>query len=85
VVRPDDTGDEVKYQVAFATREGVPVFGPELPSPALFNRDSSFRDFLLTKRKKKKELGIILCLITFFSGQRRANGARTLACVREAT
>jgi len=37
------------YRVAVCSRSGVPQFGPSLPSPPIFKKESYFRDFLLTK------------------------------------
>lgn len=38
------------YMLAFASREGVPPFGPPLPKPAIFPAEGTyFRDFLLAK------------------------------------
>lgn len=38
-----------KYKVAVTHKNGVPDFGPPLPSPSIFSKDEVFRDFLLSK------------------------------------
>lgn len=38
-----------RYNVSVAAREGVPMFGPSLPNPAVFPKSEEFREFLLTK------------------------------------
>jgi len=52
VVRPlmekSATGN-TRYQVAFASKQGVPPFGPLLSEPSIFERGPSFREFFLTK------------------------------------
>ncbi|KAM4637136.1 rap1 GTPase-activating protein 1-like [Discoglossus pictus] len=40
---------EMLYKVSITARDDVPIFGPALPNPAVFRKDSQFRDFLLTK------------------------------------
>ena len=35
------------------SEESVPLFGPPLPAPAVFDDHRAFRDFLLVKRKLK--------------------------------
>jgi len=45
VVQPE--GDQ--WRVCLANKFGVKPYAPILPEPCLFNRDSKFRDFLLTK------------------------------------
>ncbi|XP_053548987.1 rap1 GTPase-activating protein 1 [Bombina bombina] len=37
------------YKVSVTARDDVPIFGPPLPTPAVFRKDSPFREFLLTK------------------------------------
>uniref|UniRef100_A0ABM5EMF4 Rap1 GTPase-activating protein 2 isoform X2 n=2 Tax=Pogona vitticeps TaxID=103695 RepID=A0ABM5EMF4_9SAUR len=37
------------YKVSVTAREDVPSFGPSLPSPPVFQKNSEFREFLLTK------------------------------------
>mmetsp|Transcript_7317 Transcript_7317/g.22471 ORF Transcript_7317/g.22471 Transcript_7317/m.22471 type:complete len:1596 (+) Transcript_7317:2925-7712(+) len=49
VVRPEGTEAERRYRVAFVNRAGVDPYGPFLPYPAVFPKDQSARDFLLTK------------------------------------
>jgi Rap/ran-GAP/GTPase-activator protein for Ras-like GTPase len=49
VVRPEGTPDDRRYRVAFVNRAGVDPYGPFLPYPAVFPKDQSARDFLLTK------------------------------------
>ncbi|XP_077168361.1 rap1 GTPase-activating protein 2 isoform X4 [Paroedura picta] len=41
--------DNPSYKVAVTAREDVPSFGPPLPNPPLFQKNSEFREFLLTK------------------------------------
>ncbi|CAL4154570.1 unnamed protein product, partial [Meganyctiphanes norvegica] len=38
-----------RYRVSVTARSDVPFFGPNLPSSAIFNKDSNFKNFLLTK------------------------------------
>ena len=40
-----------RYRCGFASKAGVPQFGPELPEPSLFEKDEQFRNFLLSKCK----------------------------------
>ncbi|XP_029437233.1 rap1 GTPase-activating protein 1-like [Rhinatrema bivittatum] len=40
---------ETFYKVSVTARDDVPFFGPSLPNPAVFRKDSEFRDFLLAK------------------------------------
>lgn len=50
VVQPIHPNSEnTKYKVAVAAREDVSFFGPTLPHPAVFNKGTEFRNFLLTK------------------------------------
>lgn len=41
--------DHTVYKVAVTAKESVPDFGPPLPDPAVFQKGSEFRDWLLTK------------------------------------
>ena len=41
--------DHAVYKVAVTAKEPVPDFGPPLPDPAIFQKGSEFRDWLLTK------------------------------------
>uniref|UniRef100_A0A8D2LRD8 RAP1 GTPase activating protein 2 n=1 Tax=Varanus komodoensis TaxID=61221 RepID=A0A8D2LRD8_VARKO len=41
--------DNTSYKVAVTAREDVPPFGPSLPSPPVFQKNSEFREFLLAK------------------------------------
>ncbi|XP_076833425.1 rap1 GTPase-activating protein 2a isoform X3 [Brachyhypopomus gauderio] len=41
--------DHTTYKVSVTAREDVPMFGPPLPSPAVFKKGPEFREFLLTK------------------------------------
>ncbi|XP_054856946.1 rap1 GTPase-activating protein 2 isoform X4 [Eublepharis macularius] len=41
--------DNTSYKVAVTAREDVPSFGPSLPNPPVFQKNSEFREFLLTK------------------------------------
>ncbi|XP_062816520.1 rap1 GTPase-activating protein 2 isoform X3 [Anolis carolinensis] len=41
--------DNACYKVAVTAREDVPSFGPSLPNPPVFQKNSEFREFLLTK------------------------------------
>ncbi|XP_035208746.1 rap1 GTPase-activating protein 1-like isoform X1 [Stegodyphus dumicola] len=45
----DPLTPNVRYKVSVTAREGVPVFGPSLPNPAVFAKNEEFREFLLTK------------------------------------
>ncbi|XP_063289632.1 rap1 GTPase-activating protein 1-like [Pelobates fuscus] len=49
-VQPDlsPSGDTL-YKVSVTARNDVPKFGPALPSPAVFQKNQHFREFLLTK------------------------------------
>lgn len=47
VVQPLNNGEE--YKVCVTARDDVPDFGPALPSPSIFKKDSEFKDFLLVK------------------------------------
>ncbi|CAL4154568.1 unnamed protein product [Meganyctiphanes norvegica] len=38
-----------RYRVSVTARSDVPFFGPNLPRSAIFNKDSNFKNFLLTK------------------------------------
>jgi len=38
-----------KYRVSIVRRDGVPMFGPNLPSPPVFKKDQDFKNFLLDK------------------------------------
>lgn len=38
-----------KYKMAITRKNGVPDFGPPLPSPPIFSKHEVFRDFLLSK------------------------------------
>ncbi|XP_055799016.1 rap1 GTPase-activating protein 2b isoform X1 [Salvelinus fontinalis] len=40
---------QTTYKVSVTAREGVPSFGPPLPSPAVFKKGPEFREYLLTK------------------------------------
>ncbi|KAJ3410828.1 hypothetical protein HDV05_003189 [Chytridiales sp. JEL 0842] len=46
VVRPND---ENSYTLTCATKNGVPLFNPEIPDPPTFTRDAVSRDFFLHK------------------------------------
>ncbi|XP_060115466.1 rap1 GTPase-activating protein 2 [Heteronotia binoei] len=41
--------DNTSYKVAVTAREDVPSFGPSLPNPPVYQNNSEFREFLLTK------------------------------------
>ncbi|KAG8187108.1 hypothetical protein JTE90_004854 [Oedothorax gibbosus] len=45
----DPLTPNVAYKVSVTARDGVPVFGPSLPNPAVFRKNDEFREFLLTK------------------------------------
>ncbi|XP_071946129.1 uncharacterized protein [Antedon mediterranea] len=50
VVRPIEPNTaNTRYEVSVTAREDVPLFGPALPSPAIFKKGTEFREFLLTK------------------------------------
>lgn len=38
-----------RYKVSVTARNDVPLFGPALPTPAVFLRGIEFKEFLLTK------------------------------------
>uniref|UniRef100_F7BDC0 Rap-GAP domain-containing protein n=1 Tax=Monodelphis domestica TaxID=13616 RepID=F7BDC0_MONDO len=42
-------GETPSYKVSVTAREDVPLFGPPLPSPPVFQKSPEFREFLLTK------------------------------------
>jgi len=50
---PSDSLDQdvsrTRYHVSVASKEDVPLFGPPLPRPAIFEKDATFKDFLLAK------------------------------------
>jgi hypothetical protein len=48
--------------VAVTAKDGVPLFGPTLPKPAVFSVDDprSFRDFFLSKRELPSSLSPLL-------------------------
>ena len=41
--------DHTVYKVAITAKDSVPQFGPPLPDPAVFQKGSDFREWLLTK------------------------------------
>ena len=41
--------DHTVYKVAITAKDEVPNFGPPLPDPAVFQKGTDFRDWLLTK------------------------------------
>ncbi|OCT94254.1 rap1 GTPase-activating protein 2 isoform X1 [Xenopus laevis] len=47
VENPDT--DITTYKISVTAREDVPSFGPPLPNPPVFQKNSEFREFLLTK------------------------------------
>uniref|UniRef100_A0A8C5LZ27 RAP1 GTPase activating protein 2 n=1 Tax=Leptobrachium leishanense TaxID=445787 RepID=A0A8C5LZ27_9ANUR len=50
VVQVENPGtDNTTYKVSVTAREDVPSFGPPLPNPPVFQNNSEFREFLLTK------------------------------------
>jgi len=52
VIQPVETlctAGSTYYKVAIACKKGVPPFGPLLPLPAIFKKDSEFREFLFAK------------------------------------
>jgi hypothetical protein len=42
--------DKTMYRLSVSSKDGVPPFGPEIPEPAVFEKNDVFRDFLLCKR-----------------------------------
>jgi len=38
-----------QYRLSFASKDGVPLFGPLIPEPNIFEKGPRFRQFLLTK------------------------------------
>lgn len=50
VVSPTEKDGKQAYKISVISRDGVPPFGPPLPSPPIFTTEGTyFRDFLLTK------------------------------------
>lgn len=50
VVQPLDPNTSItRYKVSVTARDDVPAFGPKLPTPAIFRKDQSFKEFILTK------------------------------------
>lgn len=50
VVQPLDSNTSItRYKVSVTARDDVPEFGPKLPTPAIFRKDQSFKEFILTK------------------------------------
>lgn len=45
----DPCSPNTRYKVSVTARTGVPRFGPDLPSPAIFRKGPEFKEFLLTK------------------------------------
>ncbi|XP_065135769.2 rap1 GTPase-activating protein 1 isoform X3 [Paramisgurnus dabryanus] len=41
--------EDVLYKVSVTARDDVPFFGPALPDPAIFRKNTEFHEFLLTK------------------------------------
>lgn len=41
--------DHTVYKVAITAKDEVPTFGPALPDPAIFQKGTEFRDWLLLK------------------------------------
>jgi len=40
-----------KYRLSCGSKDGVPAFGPDIPDPAIFDKNELFRSFVLAKRK----------------------------------
>jgi RAP1 GTPase activating protein 1 len=57
------TGQIVDYRVTFASKPGVPPYGPFLPYPNIIRTDTQSREFLLTKRIS---ISLISYLFPFF-------------------
>jgi len=50
VVQPiNPCSGNTSYRVSVTARSDVPYFGPSLPNPAIFQKGSEFKEFLLTK------------------------------------
>jgi RAP1 GTPase activating protein 1 len=49
VVQPIVSQGQTKYRLGFASKHGVPPFGPLLNAPSEFSSGETFRKFLLTK------------------------------------
>ena len=50
IVQPINNGaGNTSYRVSVTARTDVPYFGPNLPSPAIFEKGTEFKEFLLTK------------------------------------
>jgi len=46
---PKLTGEKQKYKIGFASKSGVPPFGPLLNDPAIYEQGPEFRKFFLIK------------------------------------
>ncbi len=40
---------QTRYHISICSKEDVPLFGPTLPKPAIYEKGDSFRDFLFAK------------------------------------
>eukprot|EP01114_Cavostelium_apophysatum_P000883 TRINITY_DN1076_c0_g2_i1.p1 TRINITY_DN1076_c0_g2~~TRINITY_DN1076_c0_g2_i1.p1 ORF type:complete len:662 (-),score=153.65 TRINITY_DN1076_c0_g2_i1:58-1905(-) len=52
VIQPMETlstDTETYYRVGFASKSGVPPYGPRIPNPPIFKKGPEFRNFLFTK------------------------------------
>lgn len=49
VVQPEFVGDKVMYRLAVGSKDGVPTFGPTLPSNPIFEVGDQLRDLLICK------------------------------------
>jgi len=48
-VETQSTPEATYYRIGFASKYGVPPFGPIIPYPPIFKKDEQFKEFLLTK------------------------------------
>lgn len=51
VVQPVTVNGKQKYRLSCGSKDGVPAFGPDIPDPAVFEKNELFRSFVLAKRK----------------------------------
>lgn len=51
VVQPMIVNGKQKYRLSCGSKDGVPAFGPDIPDPAIFDKNELFRSFVLAKRK----------------------------------
>jgi RAP1 GTPase activating protein 1 len=49
VVQPMIVNGKQKYRLSCGSKDGVPAFGPDIPDPAIFDKNELFRSFVLAK------------------------------------